>query len=131
MGTAKSILFNVVSVIMIVSGVISLAAGALILRERLEAPGAVLTLSLISAVLTLFYSVLNIIAGISGIRNYNRRTNSAVIIRLPEISIFLCLLCIIISFINGILFWHILIIIVTGLAIPVLFIYATVQKSYN
>ena len=131
MGTARSVLFTVLSILMIISGAAGIIAAVFILIERISFPGSYLSLSVLITGLLAAYSVINMAAGISGVRNYNRRTNSAVVIRLPEISVALCLLAIVLSCINGIMLPHLILLIITGIIIPVCFIYAAVKKSYS
>ena len=130
MGTARSILFTVSSVIMIVAGAGSIACAAFLTEERLNAPDASMPITFISAAIMLIFSVINIISGINGLRCHNKRINSAVVIRLPEISVVFCLISIGLTLFNGILFGYIIVLIVTGILVPILFIYAAARKSY-
>lgn len=131
MGTARSVLFTVFSILMIISGAAGLIVAVFIFIERLSFPGAYFILSLLIMLVLAAYSVINFIAGVSGARNYNRRTNSAVVVRLPEISIVLCIIAIVLSCINGILLSHMILMLITGIIIPVCFIYAAIKKSYS
>ena len=131
MKTARSVLFTVFSILMIISGAAGLIVAVFIFIERLSFPGAYFILSLLIMLVLAAYSVINFIAGVSGARNYNRRTNSAVVVRLPEISIVLCIIAIVLSCINGILLSHMILMLITGIIIPVCFIYAAIKKSYS
>ena len=130
MGTARSILFTVLSIFLIAAGIAGIVTAVFILRDRISSAESSVFLSVLTTVLITAFSILNIITGAKGIKNYNRRTNSAVMIRLPEFSIILCFLSVIFVFINGTRVYHIIALGITGLLIPVIFIYAAVKKSY-
>ena len=130
MGTAKSTLFTVSSIMMIVAAACSFVASVLIFLERFSSPGVSKPILLATIAATLVFSGINLFVGISGIRTYNKRTNSSVVIRFPEISVFICVIAIILAFFNGIIIWHFLILIFSGVIIPAVFIYAAVKKSY-
>ena len=115
---------------MIFSGAGSIACAAVLVAQRLKAAVVSMPSLIIFGALVLIFSVINIISGINGLRCYNRRINSAVVIRLPEISIVLCLISIILTLYVGTLFGYILILTGTGILIPILFIFAAVKKSY-
>lgn len=131
MGSARSILFTAASVLMLLSGEGSIICATIMSAQRLPSAEASKPTLIIHAALVLIFSVLNIIAGINGLRYYKRRINSAVIIRLPEISVALCIISIILPLYIGTLFSYILILAGTGILIPVFFIYAAVKKSYK
>ena len=130
MGSARSILFTVSSALMIFAGAGSIACAAILDAQILASPSASFSSIFFHAALTLIYSIINIVSGINGLRCHNRRINSAVVIRLPEISVILCLVCIILTLFQGTLFGYILILAGTGVLIPILFIFAAVKKSY-
>ena len=130
MGTARSVFFTVSSILMILAGAGGIAEQVMIVLERSGSPGVSVVLTYLCAVFALISCILNIISGISGVRCYNRRINSAVTVRLPEISVFLCLISLVLSFFNGIIFGFLIAQFVTGILIPAIFIYAAVKKSY-
>ena len=130
MGTARSVFFTVSSIIMIISGLFSLVVLAIIVNERLTSPSASFILLFIYGVLIIVYSVLDIISGINGLRYINRRSNSAVLVRMPEAAVIICLIAVILSLINGVRAWHAAAIIMTGIVVPDIFMYAAIKKSY-
>ena len=130
MGTARSLLFTISSVLMIIAGAGSIVCAVFLAEERLKTPEASLPLTFISAALMLIFSIINIISGINGVRCHNRRINSAVVIRLPEVSVVLCLFSLVLTLLGGVLFGYILILVGTGILVPVMFIYAAARKSY-
>ena len=131
MGTAKSILFTILSIILIMAGVASLVSAVFLFIDWIHSPDSALILTFIIVFLIILFAALNIIAGYKGVRNHNRRTNSEVMIYLPEISIALSFISLVLSFFNGINLFYICLLGLTGLLIPVIFIYAAVKKSYN
>ncbi|MBQ9032919.1 MAG: hypothetical protein IJ106_15945 [Parasporobacterium sp.] len=131
MGTARSVFFTVSSILMLFSGAGLILLTVLVTLERYDSPGALPVLTLICAAAALISAILNFISGISGVRSYNRRTNSAVVIRLPEISILLCLASIVLSLFNGILYGNLLIEAGIGILIPGIFIFSAIKKSYT
>ena len=115
---------------MIFSGAGRIACAAVMAAQRLSSAVISVPSIILHAAIVLIFSVLNIISGINGLRYHNRRINSAVVTRLPEISIVLCLISIILSLYTGTIFGYILILAGTGILIPVIFILAAVKKSY-
>ena len=130
MGTARSIFFITASAIMIASGAVGFVVLALMVTERVQNEYSSLPIVLICACLAFIYSILNIISGIKGLRSSRKRSNSAVVIRLPEISVILSLILIVLLFINGVNAWHAALFIATGIVCPCIFMYAAVRKSY-
>ena len=130
MGTARSVFFTVSSILMILAGAGGIAEQVMIVRERTGSPGASPVLTYVCAAFALVSCILNMISGISGVRHYNKRINSAVTIRLPEISVILCLISLVFSCFNGIIIGYFLIQFALGILVPAIFIYAAVKKSY-
>ena len=116
---------------MILSGAGSMACTAIMVVQRQESAVISTTFIIFNSAIVLVFSVINIISGINGLRHHNRRINSAVIIRLPEISIVLSLIAIILNLFNGTFLSYILLLAGTGILIPVIFIIASVKKSYK
>jgi len=130
MGSARSLLFTVSGVLMIISGAGSMVCAAFMTAQKLEGAPESASSIIINAAIILIFSVINIISGINGVRYYNRRINSAVVIRLPKISIILCLISIILTLCTGTFFGYIILLAGTGILIPAIYIYASVKKSY-
>ena len=130
MGTARSLLFTISSIMMILSGAGSIVCGVFMTIKSLDSTDTSMPLTFITTVLILIFSVTNIVTGIHGVRNHNRRINSAVVIRLPEISVIVALLTVVITLFNGVQLGTLLVLIVTGILIPIAFIYAAARKSY-
>ena len=130
MGTARSRFFITASIIMTVSGGVGIVVLILMLLSELHNEYSHVPIVLICSVLALMCNIMNIITGIRGIKSSCRRSNSAVVIRLPEISVILCLIMMILLFINGVSAWQAFLFIATGIACPCIFIYAAVRKSY-
>jgi len=131
MGTARSVFFTVSSIIMIVSGIGSLILIPFMLTDRNVAGDSSRALIFICCGLIFICSVLNIISGIKGLGYVCRRSNSAVIIRIPQASVILCLTALIFSFINGVSLIHMAVIIASCIVIPDIYMYAAVRKSYD
>ncbi|MCF0230322.1 MAG: hypothetical protein HUJ76_11610 [Parasporobacterium sp.] len=129
MGTARSVLFTVSGVAVSGAGILGIITAILIWSERYHAPGASAILTLIAVGIIMVYSVANIITGITALRKYNRRILSSVIIRVPEICIGLAVISLVLCFFNGIIVSHSILIIVSGIILPLLFIFAAVHKS--
>ena len=130
MGTARSVFFTVASVIMIISGVAGLVVLIIMMNERLCARSSSVAVLLICCILIIIYNIFNIISGLKGLQYSNRRSNSSVIIRLPQITVIMCLIAVIFSFINGVKAWHMAVLILTGILVPAVYIFAAVRKSY-
>ena len=130
MGTARSVFFTVSSVLMILAGAGGIAEQVMAVLERNGSPGVSPVLTYCCAVLAVIGCILNIISGISGLKHYNKRINSAVTVRLPELSVILCLISLVLSFFNGIIVGYLLVQFLLGILIPAIFIYAAVKKSY-
>lgn len=130
MGTARSVYFTVTSIIMIAAGAVGLAASVWITVERVNSPLSSLPLVLISGTFMGICAIMNFVSGVGGVRNYNRRINSSMIIRVPEASIFLCAVAILLAVINGSVLWHLAIILVSEIAVPAVFIHSAIKKSY-
>ena len=131
MGTARSVLFTVFSIIMIAAGAIGMIAAAFFVAERIHFPETILLLTLAIAALQVIGALFNLITGISNVRKYNKRTNSEVVITLPKLTIVLSVIAMILSCINGIMLSSLIVLLITGVLIPLLFIYSAVRKSYS
>jgi len=130
MGTARSVIFTVFSILMILTGAGGIAEQVLIVLERYGSPGASLGLTFICAACAFIGFILDIISGIGGVRSSSKRINATLVIRLPAIAIILCLLSVILSFFNGIIFGYLLVQFGIGILIPAFFIYTAVKKSH-
>lgn len=130
MGTARSVIFTVFSILMILAGVGGIAEQVLTVLERYGSPGTSAGLTFVCAACACVGFILNIISGISGVKSASKRINSTIVIRLPVFAIILCLLSIVLSFFNGMIFGYFLIQFGLGILIPALFIYSAVKKSY-
>jgi len=130
MGTARSVIFTVFSILMILTGAGGIAEQVLIVLERYGSPGASLELTFICAACACVGFILDIISGIGGVRSSSKRINATLVIRLPAIAIILCLLSVILSFFNGIIFGYLLVQFGIGILIPAFFIYTAVKKSH-
>lgn len=129
MGTARSVFFTASSIAMIFSGILGFITAALVTTERLNMANASVPAAFITMGIIIIYSITNIICGIAGAKKYNRRINSSVIIRIPEISIVMCILSLIFSLFNGIRTAHMLLIILSGIVVPLVFIVSAIKKS--
>lgn len=129
MGTARSVFFTASSIAMIFSGILGFITAALITSERLKMANASAAAAFITMGVIIIYSVVNIIVGITGVKKYNRRINSSVIIRVPEAGIVLCVIALICSLFNGIRTFHFILILLSGIAVPLMFIVSAIKKS--
>lgn len=129
MGTARSPLFTISSILLILAGIGSMICAAFLFKDRINTSGSSVPLTFLGTALMLIFSIMNIISGINGVRNHNKRISSALVIRLPEISIAICVLSIALTLFNGILAGYMLILACSGIVIPLLFIFAAARKS--
>ena len=120
--------FLIASFLMVAAGLAGLVMTVLVFKNRLGGIDTSLILTIFAGLLMLAWSLLNIYAGIQGIRIRSRRARTAKIARFTIISVILCVAGLTLSAINGIIVSHLAVIVITGLVIPMFFILAGLER---
>ena len=120
--------FLIASFLMVAAGLAGLVMTVLVFKNRLGGIDTSLILTIFAGLLMLAWSLLNIYAGIQGIRIRSRRSRTAKIARFTIISVILCVAGLTLSAINGIIVSHLAVIVITGLVIPMFFILAGLER---
>ena len=121
--------FTIASLLLIAAGAATLVMAVVVFRNRLHGIDTSLLLAILTALIMLLYSLLNIYIGIQGIRLSRRRSRTSKLARLAIFSVIGCILGLTLSAINGIIVSHLIIIVITGIVIPMIFIFIGMPRN--
>lgn len=125
----RSLKYTISSLLLIAAAAATLVMTVVVFRDRLHGIDTSLLLTILAALVMLLYSLLNIYVGIQGIRLSRKRSRTSKLARLAIFSVIGCILGLTLSAINGIIVSHLIIIVITGIVIPMIFIFIWLSKN--
>ena len=123
--------FTIMGILIFVSGIFTIFDSAISMMTKFQDNDAERIVVLAAMILGVIAGILEILAGISSFSSGKRKAKLGKGGKYATVSVILCLIWAILSLINGVMLWQLGTIFVTGMIIPILYLFSQRKRSVN